>query len=236
MESTNIRRMTFPRTVTLGLIAGLMVAFVVATSHAQPSASSADEQTKSRLEQTWPNDDAPQSVRVTVLEQARQRAVALSNELPQAQGPSRAALLEAERQARADSVVAPTRSTVEKGLHAFAEEVNGIVGTGLELTFENAAIRVGAAQQGATYRVRWSALDNFQARRHPRAAGCRRRLKHGRPSRKRRGVPQTMWATGMPSPPFALSTQISALGGTGCGVAPGPCRRGERGGHREAAQ
>ena len=167
MESTNIRRMTFPRTVTLGLIAGLMVAFVVATSHAQPSASSADEQTKSRLEQTWPNDDAPQSVRVTVLEQARQRAVALSNELPQAQGPSRAALLEAERQARADSVVAPTRSTVEKGLHAFAEEVNGIVGTGLELTFENAAIRVGAAQQGATYRVRWSALDNFQARRHP---------------------------------------------------------------------
>ncbi len=121
MESTNIRRMTFPRTVTVGLIAGLMVAFVVATSHAQPSASSADEQTKSRLERTWPNDDAPQSVRVTVLEQARQRAVALSNELPQAQGPSRAALLEAARRASGDSVVPPERATVEKGLHAFAE-------------------------------------------------------------------------------------------------------------------
>ena len=58
---------------------------------------------------------------MTVLEHARQRAVALSNELPQAQGPSRAALLEAERQARADTVVEPTRSTVDKGLRAFAE-------------------------------------------------------------------------------------------------------------------
>ena len=112
MKSKRTRRGTFPRHVRVGLIAGLMVAFVVATSHAQPPASSADEQTKSRLERTWPNDDAPQSVRVTVLEQARQRAVALSNELPQAQGPSRAALLEAERQAKADSVVEPTRSTV----------------------------------------------------------------------------------------------------------------------------
>ena len=46
VESKNIRRMTFPRTVTVGLIAGLMVAFVVATSHAQRSASSADEQTE----------------------------------------------------------------------------------------------------------------------------------------------------------------------------------------------
>ena len=121
MGSKRTRRRTFPRHLRVGLIAGLMVAFVVATSHAQTSASSADEQTKSRLERTWPNEGAPQSVRVTALEQARQRAVALSNELPQAQGPSRAALLEAERQAKVDSVVEPTPSTVEKGLHAFAD-------------------------------------------------------------------------------------------------------------------
>ncbi|MEE9534650.1 MAG: hypothetical protein V3W06_09525 [Acidimicrobiia bacterium] len=50
-------------------------------------------------------------------------------------------------------------------------EVDGIAGTGPELTFENAAIRVGAAQQGATYRVRWSALNNLSGQETP--AGSR---------------------------------------------------------------
>ncbi len=46
-------------------------------------------------------------------------------------------------------------------------EVHRLARTGLELTFENAAIRVGAAQQGATYRVRWSALDNLSGQETP---------------------------------------------------------------------
>ena len=50
-------------------------------------------------------------------------------------------------------------------------EVHRLAGTGLELTFENAAMRVGAAQQGATYRVRWSALDNLSGQETP--AGSR---------------------------------------------------------------
>ena len=32
--------------------------------------------------------------------------------------------------------------------------------SGAELTFDNAAIRLGVAQPGATYRVRWLAFDN----------------------------------------------------------------------------
>ena len=40
-------------------------------------------------------------------------------------------------------------------------EVHRLASTGLELTFENAAIRVGAAREGATYGLRWSALDNL---------------------------------------------------------------------------
>ena len=46
-------------------------------------------------------------------------------------------------------------------------EVDRLAGAGLELTFENAAIRLGAAQQGATYRVRWSALDNLSGQETP---------------------------------------------------------------------
>ncbi len=37
----------------------------------------------------------------------------------------------------------------------------------LELSFDNAAIRVGAAGPGATYRVRWSALDNLKNQEQP---------------------------------------------------------------------
>ncbi|MFQ5790789.1 MAG: hypothetical protein ACE5JI_09975, partial [Acidobacteriota bacterium] len=40
-------------------------------------------------------------------------------------------------------------------------DVLGRRGSRLELTFDNAAIRVGAARPGATYRVRWWALDNL---------------------------------------------------------------------------
>ena len=46
-------------------------------------------------------------------------------------------------------------------------EVSGLVDTGLHLTFNNAAIRIGAAPQGATYRVRWSALDNLAGQERP---------------------------------------------------------------------
>ena len=46
-------------------------------------------------------------------------------------------------------------------------EVHRPAGAGLDLTFENAATRVGAAQQGATYRVRWSALDNLSGQETP---------------------------------------------------------------------
>ena len=46
-------------------------------------------------------------------------------------------------------------------------EVDGLVDTGLHLSFDNAAIRVGAAPQGATYRVRWSALDNLAGQEQP---------------------------------------------------------------------
>ncbi len=38
---------------------------------------------------------------------------------------------------------------------------------GLQLTFENAAIRVGAANAAATYRLRWSALDNLSGQERP---------------------------------------------------------------------
>ena len=36
-----------------------------------------------------------------------------------------------------------------------------------QLTFDNAAVRVGAAPQGARYSVRWSVLDNLSGREQP---------------------------------------------------------------------
>ena len=39
--------------------------------------------------------------------------------------------------------------------------------TAWQLSFDNAAIRVGAAQSGATYRARWSALDNLADKEEP---------------------------------------------------------------------
>ena len=39
--------------------------------------------------------------------------------------------------------------------------------TGLQLTFENAAVRVGAAPVGDRYTVRWSALDNRSGQERP---------------------------------------------------------------------
>ncbi len=39
--------------------------------------------------------------------------------------------------------------------------------SGLQLTFENAAIRVGAAPEGGRYTVRWSALDNLSGQERP---------------------------------------------------------------------
>lgn len=46
-------------------------------------------------------------------------------------------------------------------------EVQSRAGAGLQLTFDNAAIRVGAARQGDRYRVHWSALDNLSGQQRP---------------------------------------------------------------------
>ena len=40
-------------------------------------------------------------------------------------------------------------------------------GSGQEVTFDNAAIRVGTAQSGATYKVQWSALNNLKNEEQP---------------------------------------------------------------------
>jgi hypothetical protein len=43
------------------------------------------------------------------------------------------------------------------------DDIHAVQGaSGWELRFDNAAIRVGAAKAGATYEVRWSALDNLK--------------------------------------------------------------------------
>ncbi len=46
-------------------------------------------------------------------------------------------------------------------------EVHRVANTEVQLTFDNASIRVGAAPQGATYRVGWSALDNLAGQEQP---------------------------------------------------------------------
>ena len=46
-------------------------------------------------------------------------------------------------------------------------EVERDAGPGWTLSFDNAAIRVGAAAPGASYRVRWSALDNLSGQERP---------------------------------------------------------------------
>ncbi len=40
-------------------------------------------------------------------------------------------------------------------------------GSGQEVTFDNAAIRVGTAQRGATYKVQWAALNNLKNEEQP---------------------------------------------------------------------
>ena len=54
-----------------------------------------------------------------------------------------------------------------------------------QLTFDNAAVRAGAAPQGARYSVRWSLLDNLSGREQP----------WGQVELKgaRAGVPQAAW-------------------------------------------
>ena len=46
-------------------------------------------------------------------------------------------------------------------------DVQRRVNSRLQLTFDNAAVRVGAAPQGARYSVRWSALDNLSGQEQP---------------------------------------------------------------------
>lgn len=57
--------------------------------------------------------------------------------------------------------------------------------SGLQLTFDNAAVRVRAAPQGARYRVRWSTLDNLTGEEHPWG--------HVELEGTRAGVPRAVW-------------------------------------------
>ncbi len=79
-----------------------------------------------------------------------------------------------------------------------------------QLTFDNAAVRVGAAPQGARYSVRWSVLDNLSGWQQPWGRLNSREL--GQVSRRRRGAPPTMWATDIPSRPFVPSIRTTRTG------------------------
>jgi hypothetical protein len=96
----------------------------------------------------------------------------------QAQLSSRADLLEAEREAKVADVMPPERTTIERGMRVIEkaatsyENIKGrdpnpldhfeVNRDGTEVTFDNAALRTGAAQGKATYSVQWSALDNMK--------------------------------------------------------------------------
>ena len=79
-----------------------------------------------------------------------------------------------------------------------------------QLTLDNAAVRVGAAPQGARYSVRWSVLDNLSGREQPwgkvELEGARAGVAQAA------WGPPTMWATDIPSRPFAPSIRTTRTG------------------------